>query len=60
MGLISERVAAARADGAFPVVLSGSCFASVGIVAGLAEPAPGVVWFYAHSDFNTPDTTIEG
>ena len=60
MGLISERVAAARADGAFPVVLSGSCFASVGIVAGLDEPAPGVVWFDAHSDFNTPDITIEG
>ena len=60
MGLISERVAAARADGAFPVILSGSCFASVGIVAGLGESAPGVVWFDAHSDFNTPDTTIEG
>jgi arginase len=60
MGLISERVAAARKDGAFPVILSGSCFASVGIVSGLAEPAPGVVWFDAHSDFNTPDTTIEG
>jgi arginase len=60
MGLISERVAAARADGSFPVILSGSCFASVGIVAGLGEPAPGVVWLDAHSDFNTPDITVEG
>ena len=60
MGLISERVAAARADGAFPVVLSGSCFASVGVVSGMEEAAPGVVWFDAHSDFNTPDITIEG
>jgi arginase len=41
-------------------VLSGSCFASVGIVAGLGEAAPGVVWFDAHGDFNTPDITIEG
>ena len=47
-------------DGAFPVILSGSCFAGVGIVAGLAEPDPAVVWFDAHSDFNTPDTSTEG
>ncbi len=47
-------------DGAFPVVLSGSCFAGVGVVAGLAEPAPAVVWFDAHADFNTPDTSISG
>ncbi len=60
MGKVSERVAAARADGAFPVVLSGSCFAAVGVVAGLGEPAPGVVWLDAHSDFNSPETTLEG
>lgn len=60
MGLISKRVEAARLDGAFPVVLAGSCFASVGIVAGLGEHAPGVVWLDAHSDFNTPDITVEG
>jgi arginase len=54
-------VAAARADGAFPVVLSGSCcFAALGAVAGLGESAPGVVWFDAHGDFNTPETTTQG
>jgi arginase len=57
---ISLRVKDAVADGAFPVVLSGSCFAAVGIVAGLDEPSPGVVWFDAHADFNTPETTISG
>lgn len=57
---ISLRVEDAVANGAFPVVLSGSCFASVGIVAGLHEPSPGVVWFDAHADFNTPETTISG
>ena len=59
-----RRVAAqdrdAVAESEFPVVLSGSCFAGVGVVAGLAEPAPAVVWFDAHSDFNSPDTSIEG
>ena len=60
MGLVSKRVAAARAEGAFPVILSGSCFAGVGVVAGLGERAPGVVWLDAHSDFNTPETSLEG
>lgn len=60
LGLISKRVQAARLDGAFPVILSGSCFSSVGVVAGMGEHAPGVVWFDAHGDINTPDITIEG
>jgi arginase len=57
--LIAARVGAATEEGAFPVVLSGSCFASVGIVAGLGAPT-GVVWFDAHGDFNTPETTDFG
>lgn len=60
IGQVSTRVRAAIEAGAFPVVLSGSCFAAVGVVAGLAEAAPGVVWFDAHADFNTPDTTTFG
>jgi arginase len=58
--LVSDRVRLAREEGAFPVVLSGSCFAAVGVVAGLDEPAPGVAWFDAHADFNTPETSISG
>jgi len=57
---VAERVSAARAEGAFPVLLGGSCFNGVGVVAGLCEPSPGVVWLDAHSDFNTPDTAISG
>src|SRR5262245_29825157 len=55
---LSERVRAARADGAFPVILGGSCLCSVGVVAGLDEPSPGVVWFDSHADLNTPDNTV--
>ena len=57
---VSDRVAAARAADEFPVVLSGSCFAAVGVMAGLEEASPGVVWFDAHGDFNTPDSTVFG
>ena len=58
--LVAERVRRAREEDAFPVVLAGSCLTAVGVVAGLAEPAPGVVWFDAHADFNEPSTTHSG
>jgi arginase len=58
---VRGRVDAALRGGAFPVVLSGSCcFAALGAVAAMEESAPGVVWFDAHGDFNTPETTTFG
>lgn len=58
---VRERVDAAVGEGAFPVVLSGSCcLAALGVVAGLHESAPGVVWFDAHPDFSTPETATSG
>jgi len=58
--LVREQVAGTVREGALPVVLSGSCFVAVGVVAGLGPPPPAVVWLDAHSDFNTPETTFEG
>jgi arginase len=58
--VVGRHVAAARAGGALPVLLSGSCFVAVGVVAGLGSPPPAVAWFDAHSDFNTPQTSLEG
>ncbi|HEY1238333.1 MAG TPA: arginase family protein [Solirubrobacterales bacterium] len=60
MGLLASAVSSAIEVGAFPVIISGSCFASVGIVNGLRESSPGVAWFDAHGDFNTPESTIDG
>ncbi len=57
---VAERVRVARGEGAFPVMLGGSCFNAVGVVAGLDERAPGVVWFDAHSDFSEPVTSTSG
>ena len=54
---VADAVRRARGEGAFPVVLGGSCFLGVGVAAGLAEAAPAVVWLDAHADFNHPDTT---
>lgn len=58
-------VADARRTGAPVLVLTGDDTAAVGILSGIqAAEAPGarigVVWFDAHGDFNTPETSFSG
>jgi len=57
---LAKAVSAAIAHDAFPVVLSGNCISSLATVSGLGVNEPGVVWFDAHGDFNTPETTKSG
>jgi arginase len=57
---IATAVAAARADGDFPLVLAGGCFSAIGTLAGLDPARAGVLWLDAHGDFNTPETTASG
>jgi arginase len=54
---VVQRVAAA---GRLPLVLAGSCDASLGVLAGLDHARCGVVWVDAHADFNTPDSSASG
>ncbi|MEX2110832.1 MAG: arginase family protein [Gemmatimonadaceae bacterium] len=42
-----------------PIILAGNCNTSVGALAA-HPPRTGIVWFDAHADFNTPDTTTSG
>jgi arginase len=58
--LVSEQVREAHAKGEVPLVLSGNCNTSVGTLAGVGPEGLGVVWFDAHADFNTPETTTTG
>jgi arginase len=47
--------------GGFPLVLGGVCSTALGVVAGLDSPQDlGVIWFDAHGDFNTPETSPTG
>lgn len=46
-------------DGLFPLVLGGNCSSALGAVTGLDREV-GVVWFDAHGDFHTPDSTPTG
>jgi arginase len=59
-GLLAREVKNARAAGFFPIVLSGNCNSSLGTIGGLHRPNLGVIWFDAHGEFNTPDTTTSG
>jgi arginase len=50
--------------GARLLVLGGDCTSHAGAMAGIRQARPGtrlgLVWFDAHGDFNTPDTTPSG
>jgi arginase len=56
---VASTVCETVAEGRFPFVLAVNCFTSLGTVAGVGRDV-GVVWFDAHGDFNTPDTTPTG
>ena len=58
--LVAKQVREAVADDQFALVLSGNCNTAVGTIAGLGAPDFRVVWFDAHADFNTPETTTVG
>lgn len=61
--VLAEAVAEACQVGATPIILGGDCLVAVGMCAGLRSGTRGefgIVWFDAHGDFNTPDTTLSG
>jgi arginase len=60
--VVAGGVAEALRAGSRPVVVSGDCQTSIGTVAGLqrAGADPAVVWFDAHGDLQTLETTASG
>ena len=58
--LLTGLVKGAVASGKFPLVLAGNCNNCVGTIAGLHQADLGVIWFDAHGDFNTPETSYSG
>jgi arginase len=55
---IAAAVCEARREGVLPVVLAGNCNSCLGTLAASREPE--VVWFDAHGDFHTPETSLSG
>lgn len=63
MAVLYERVAGLVAESpTAPLVVSGDCTTSLGVLAGLqrAGHSPGIVWLDAHADFHTEDSTTSG
>lgn len=58
--LLSQDVKLSVKENKFPLILAGNCNASLGITAGLQKDNLGIIWFDAHADFNTPETSISG
>ena len=60
---LARRVRAAVSQDVFPLVVSGNCNSCLGTVAGVTGASgtvPGVIWFDAHADFDTPDENLSG
>lgn len=57
---VAEQVRACRSKGYFPLVLSGNCNIAVGAISGCGCQNTGIVWFDAHGESTTPDTTNSG
>ncbi|TIC94254.1 Arginase [Colletotrichum higginsianum] len=59
---VSVAVSSAVSDDSFPLVLSGNCYASAAVAAGLNESVPDlkVLWIDAHDDLDTPSTNENG
>jgi arginase len=54
----AEAAAEARSNGMFPLLFSGNCNHCIGPVTG--AQADSILWFDAHGDYNTTDTTTTG
>jgi arginase len=58
---LSDEVAEAIDTGQFPLVLGGDHSIAIGTLAGSARNASiGAIWFDAHGDFNTPESSPSG
>ena len=60
---MARAVARGRADDGRPVIVAcGDCLTALGTVVGLqaAGEDPAIVWFDAHGDVQTPETTSSG
>ncbi|GAA0468452.1 arginase [Paractinoplanes deccanensis] len=60
--LVAVEAAAALDAGHVPLLLSGNCNTTLGMLSALtaARRRVGLVWLDAHGDFNTPDTDASG
>lgn len=59
---LADKVSDIIKEGRFPLVLGGDHSVAIGTIAGIASHKKnfGVIWFDAHGDLNTPETSPSG
>lgn len=59
---LCDKVSAAMGEGRFPLVIGGDHSIAIGTIAGVAQHKKnlGVIWFDAHGDINTAETSPSG
>jgi arginase len=54
---LATAVKQVQTAGKTPLIFAGDCCYCLGMMKGLEASAPDVLWYDAHGDFNTPETT---
>ena len=57
---VSDKVKQCVSDNRLPIVLAGGCLNTLGSLSGIGPEPTALIWFDAHGDFNTPETTPSG
>ena len=59
---LMNKIEEVKAEGSFPLILGGDHSIAIGTLAGVAKHHNklGVIWFDAHGDLNTPETSPSG
>ena len=58
--LVAKSVKNAVDANQFPIVLAGNCNSCIGTLAGIGSDDLGIIWFDAHGDYHSADTTGTG
>ena len=57
---VSHRVKGSIANQRFPILLAGGCLSSLASLSAIGTNGTALIWFDAHADLNTPETTPSG
>jgi len=57
---VADAIKVALADNKVPLIIADDCTVCIGNMKGLEQFSPDVLWYDAHGDFNTEETTPSG
>ena len=57
---VSDKVKQCISEERLPILLAGGCINTLGSLSAIGPESTALVWFDAHADFNTPETTPSG